>query len=224
MSPDFQRTLALFSLICLAGCAGTSTDRFAAQDQLESINRPIFSFNLTFDRFIMKPINQAYDVLPQTVRMGVENFFTNLSEPLNVVEGTLQANPKIVFTSLYRFITNSTIGIGGLYDFSATRGALFQDQSGGKTLAVWGVPSGSYFVIPFFGPSTLRGAAGEVGRLVFDPAGHVLNTPQQITQVAGDALTDSDEHRKTINTLYYESLSPYEATRSAFLQHQEHIN
>ncbi len=66
-------------------------------------------------------------------------------------------------------VVNSTIGIGGLIDLGTAMGLERQQEDFGQTLAVWGVPSGPYLVVPFRGPITLRDGVGIFVDSYFNP-------------------------------------------------------
>ncbi len=199
-------------------------DPFEACDALKPINQPIFSFNLVFDRWLMRPVAHTYHELPDTVRGSVDNFLTNLSEPSNVVNSALQGDMQAAGTSLWRFILNSTFGFAGLRDFAGENGLKYNDQDFGKTLGTYGVVDGSYVVLPVFGPSTLRDTTGKVVDWFLDPVGWYLNTPESITQDVADGIDTRDDKDALIQQLYYDSLDPYSATRSTYLQHSAYFN
>ena len=132
-------------------------------DPLERMNRSFYRFNARFDSAIFLPVTDTYNRLPSPIRSGVGNFFLNLSEPKSVVNYVLQLRPLYALRSLGRFVINSTVGIGGLFDV-ATRIRLKSDLTGfSATLARWGMHPGPYLMIPLLGPSTLRDGVGLLG-------------------------------------------------------------
>ncbi|MBT8085343.1 MAG: VacJ family lipoprotein [Woeseia sp.] len=147
----------------LNGCATTGPaappDQRAASDPWEPMNRQIEAFNTTFDRATLKPLAKGYNkILPTFARRGVSNFFDNLGTPAVALNNFLQGKGRAGFSDIGRLILNSTIGIGGLFDVGTGMGLAQHDEDFGQTLAVWGVSDGPYFVIPLFGPSTVRDA------------------------------------------------------------------
>lgn len=196
-------------------------------DPWESFNQPIFKFNVAFDRYLFKPFISAYDVIPKEVRSGIGNILSNLTEPLNVIHGVLQLKPNVAFTSFWRFVLNSSFGLGGWRDFARDDAGLkYMGQNLGKTLGYYGVPAGPYVVLPILGPSSVRDTTGRVGDWFADPVTWVEQdvTDSGWTSVAHAAIRGIDARDKNsgvIEHLYYESLDPYAATRSAYRQHEK---
>ena len=217
-----MKRLLLFAALCLSACASTqnSDDPFEARDPIKPVNEQIFAFNLVADKWVIKPVAGTYHLLPSWSRESIDNFLTNLGEPSNAVNGILQRDPKIAFTSFWRFALNSTIGFAGLRDFAGENGLKDIDTDFGKTLGSYGVADGAYIVLPLAGPSTVRDATGIVVDWFFDPIGWFMTTPETIAQIAMDGISTRDSNAAIINQLYYESLEPYSATRSAYLQHK----
>jgi phospholipid-binding lipoprotein MlaA len=192
-----------------------------SNDPWEGFNRPIFDFNVGFDRYVMKPFIYAYDVIPAPARHRFGDFLNNLGEPLNVVHGVLQLDPEASFTSLWRFILNSTLGFGGLRDFAGEDAGLKDiNQNLGKTLGAWGVPTGPYVVLPILGPSSVRDTTGKIGDSFADPIGWNMNMWWKAGQGAANGIDARDRNAGIIEQLYYESLDPYAATRSAYRQNE----
>ena len=191
-------------------------------DPWEGFNHPIFNFNLAFDKHIAKPFIQLYDNVPHGVRHSIDNFLTNLSEPLNAVHGVLQLNPKVAFTSIWRFILNSTFGLAGFNDFAKGNAGLHNmEQDMGKTLGHWGMPSGPYVVLPILGPSSARDTTGKIGDWFADPVGWVEKDVWiEVGQAVADGVDTRDMKAAIVEHLYYDSLDPYTATRSAYRQHE----
>ena len=146
----------------MAGCATTQqTERVAKIDPFESMNRAVFTFNENADEYVIKPVAEAYQfVLPDFVRTGVTNFFSNIGDVFVAVNNLLQGKPGNAANDIGRFLVNSTIGILGLFDVATEAGLEKNKEDFGQTLGVWGVPSGPYVVLPLFGPSSVRDTAG----------------------------------------------------------------
>ena len=154
--------LMCMGIALMAGCATTQqTERVAKIDPFESMNRAVFTFNENADEYVIKPVAEAYQfVLPDFVRTGVTNFFSNIGDVFVAVNNLLQGKPGNAANDIGRFLVNSTIGILGLFDVATDAGLEKNKEDFGQTLGVWGVPSGPYVVLPLFGPSSVRDTAG----------------------------------------------------------------
>ncbi|MGZ5198852.1 MAG: MlaA family lipoprotein [Telluria sp.] len=159
--PCPYRTCALAAAIALAasGCAtGPNAD---PRDPLEPLNRATYRFNDTLDRYVAKPVAMGYNkVVPQPARTAVDNFFANLGDVIVMVNDFAQLRIADGMNDLGRVAFNSTFGILGTIDIASAAGMPRHDQDFGLTLAHHGMPSGPYLVLPVFGPSTFRDAAG----------------------------------------------------------------
>jgi phospholipid-binding lipoprotein MlaA len=165
--PDGQPVLAgvglrwcalVLGAVLLAGCA--SGPGAHPNDPLEPYNRSMTRFNDGVDEAVLKPVATAYkDVVPSTVRTGVNNFFGNLGDVWSFVNSVLQLRPEEALSSLVRFNVNTVFGLGGLLDIASEMGVDRNRQDFGLTLGRWGVPTGPYLVLPLLGPSTVRDTA-----------------------------------------------------------------
>lgn len=132
-----------------------------ARDPLENWNRKIFAFNETADRYLLKPVAQGYQrVTPTAVDRSIENFFNNIGEVRNLANDILQGKPASALVDASRLVINTTVGVLGLFDVAAHIGLTREKEDFGQTLAVWGVDSGPYLMLPLLGPSTLRDGVG----------------------------------------------------------------
>lgn len=132
-------------------------------DPWEPVNRAIFSFNDRVDSVTLKPLARGYNaVLPDMVKDGVTNVFNNLGEPKNLVNNTLQGKFHDAAIDISRFLFNTTLGVGGVFDVATRFGLQRNDEDLGQTIGSWGVGSGPYVVLPLLGPSTLRDSAVRV--------------------------------------------------------------
>ena len=133
----------------------------AIPDPWEHYNRHIYHFNKQVDRRIAKPLAHAYQrVVPKPARTGVSHFFANLRQPVTAVNLLLQGHPGRSAESLGRFAIDSTIGIGGLLDPATAMHVPQFNEDFGQTLGRWGWRHSRYFLVPFFGPGTLRDRLG----------------------------------------------------------------
>ena len=158
----------------LSGCATTTaTGPANPADPLESMNRSIYAFNDGLDEAVFKPVATAYQtVTPRVARQGVTNFFDNLGDAWSFVNNLLQGQGSDAYNSMVRFSVNTVFGIGGLFDIASEAGIERKKQDFGQTLGRWGVPTGPYLVLPFWGPSTIHDSAG----LAVDAFGYPANT------------------------------------------------
>lgn len=151
--------LTLAAAAALAGCASARAPD--PRDPWEPLNRATFQVNDTLDRAVFKPLAQGYRfVLPSPIRTGVRNVFANLQDPWIAVNQLLQGKADDALSDLWRFIANSTFGLGGVFDIATDMRMPKHNEDFGQTLAVWGVGFGPYLVLPILGPSTVRDAAG----------------------------------------------------------------
>jgi phospholipid-binding lipoprotein MlaA len=154
----FMKWLALlFSALLLGGCASVPNNN--PKDPYEGFNRGVYKFNDAFDRTIFKPVAKGYDaVLPKPVKTMLSNFFSNLDDVGVTINDLLQLKFKQAASDGSRVLFNSTFGILGL--FNVTDRLEKHNEDFGQTLGYWGVGSGPYLVLPFFGPSSIRDGAG----------------------------------------------------------------
>ena len=171
----FCKSLLLLLTVLLTACASIQqTERVAKVDPFERVNRAVFSFNETADEYVIKPVAEAYRfVLPEFVRTGVTNFFSNINDVLIAANNLLQGKPSNAASDIGRFLVNSTIGILGLFDVATDMGLDKNREDFGQTLGVWGVADGPYMVLPFFGASNVRDTVGLVVDIETD---FMLNT------------------------------------------------
>lgn len=149
-----------------------------AGDPWQGFNRGVFSFNLKADRYLLKPIAKAYVRLtPTFFRRGVDNVLSNVMEVPSALNGVLQGNVSGAAHDTGRLLVNSTIGVAGLFDVAQHMGlANSKNEDFGQTLAVWGVSSGPYVVLPLLGPSTLRDISALPVDYVTDPKSYIDHT------------------------------------------------
>jgi phospholipid-binding lipoprotein MlaA len=185
-------------------------------DPWERLNRFTYRFNARFDEAVFLPAANGYRRLPSPVRAGLHNFFSNLTEVVSTANYVLQLRPSPGLRSLGRFVINSTLGIGGLFDVASTMNIPKQRTGFGNTLARWGVHPGPYLVIPLLGPYTLRdgfGFAADFG------TAWAINFPPVYKGTIGWVLTPTAlvDTRANTDFRYYDTGSVFEYDDVRFL-------
>jgi len=208
--------LALLSSVLLAGCAGARREPMAQiNDPNESTNRQALAVN----QAVFGPISTGYHaVTPSIIRQGIGNVSANLNEPRIFANDLLQLRFSAFATTAARFVVNSTLGLGGIFDVATQGGLAKQTGDFGQTLFVWGVDDGPYLVSPYLGPSTARDAVGFVVDEAGDPVGWALGVAFGYPAIAGLAgigfVTQVDQLKQAESS----SIDFYSFLRSSYYQ------
>ena len=203
------------TMLLLAACAGP-----AKEDNWESFNRDVFAFNEAVDSFLLKPVAQTYRfVTPEPIIGRLSNASRNLGEPVTMLNAFLQGDVNHGFSAFWRFMINTTIGLGGLHDVAGDAGLKHRSEDFGQTLAVWGVDEGAYVVLPIFGPSTVRDSFGLLVDIASSPFTY---TPEDDLAAFGVGAAQGIIRREAlldpIDDIYETSFDPYISFRSIYLQ------
>tara|TARA_Y100000296_G_scaffold65590_1_gene77275 strand:+ start:2056 stop:2988 length:933 start_codon:yes stop_codon:yes gene_type:complete len=177
---DLSKSLATGLIIAagfLGGCATNDAqsqsqeaksnaavvDTSDPRDPLEPVNREIWDFNWdVLDAYILRPIAVTYvTVMPQPARTGLVNITDNLQEPANFLNNLAQGKVDDGLDSLARFLINTTVGLVGTFDVASKIGIERKREQFGETLAVWGLDTGPFLMLPFLGPSDPRSFTGD---------------------------------------------------------------
>ena len=214
--------LLIILSVLLSACS-TPVNK-VTNDPWESFNRPMYVFNDTLDVYALKPLAKGYKaVTPDIVEAGVSNFFGNLGDVKNFINNALQLKFVDAGLDLSRIAFNSTIGLGGLIDVATPLGYPKSNEDFGQTLGAWGLSSGPYVIMPFFGPSTLRGVAGLPVNLVTNPVRYVEPSSDQWILVSLDTINTRAAFLKASGIRDTAALDPYIFTREAFLQRRVNL-
>lgn len=214
---------AVLAALLLQGCAHTPPSDPA--DPLESVNRPIYTFNSTLDKYAVRPVAQAYvKVVPTFARTGVTNFFANLASPEVIINDLLQAKFLQGGEDLTRFLVNSTYGVGGLIDVGSRVGLPPHDEDFGQTLGYWGVGPGWFLMLPLLGPSDNRDLVG-YGAGYFVTPFYYLPSDYDLPAYSLTALKLINKRANLlgIDSLLAAQFDPYIFVRTAYLQHRRSL-
>ena len=195
-------------------------------DSFENLNRKVHGFNNRFDKAIFKPAAKAYRfVIPKFFRRGVTNFFRNAAEIPSTANKLAQGKPRAVARGALRFLINSTLGVGGLFDVASRMRLKYEYEDFGQTLAVWGMGSRQYIVLPFVGPSTVRSGIGRIVEIIISPfsifSGFLaFNLIEQIS-VRGVELIG--QRVALLSVEFVVTGDEYEFYRNAYLQRRDYL-
>ncbi len=229
-----QMTCVLAVFAFLGGCAVmhepqvealpmSPENRVADGDYLKPFNQAVFAFNRHFDGAVARPIAKSYELLvSQAVRNGISNFFSNLHDLPSAANSLLQGEARDAAVDLGRLGVNSTIGIGGLADRASGLGLEQHKRDFGQTMAIWGLPSGPYLILPVLGPGTVRSHLGSVVDFLIYPLVFLFDPPTERALLATEFVSVRAGALGTVRLV--ESLGVdddgYGVLRSAYLQHR----
>lgn len=228
----YQRRLiaiaALVLTVALSGCASLGgTGNQTPDDPLEPMNRVVFGANLALDKAIIKPAAKGYRAaVPQFVRDRIRSVIDNLLEPRIFANNVLQLRVGSAGTTLARFLINSTVGLAGMFDPASEQGLSKQSGDFGQTLYTWGVDSGPYLVLPFFGPTNFRDALGLGVDLYTTPLAHLVgggDTGRAINLSVGtvDGIDLRSRNIESLDAIETNALDFYAQLRSIARQRRE---
>ncbi len=223
------RALALTTALAggLAACSVPPASHPPGEpwDPYEDENRATHQFNKEFDRAVFRPVSRGYsNFMPDDIENAISRFSANLSIPGAIVNNILQGNMRGATEDTYRFLVNTTFGLGGFFDpateldFPAATEADF-----GETLHVWGVPQGAYVELPFLGPSTERDTVGLVVDLFTNPLDYWIQDPESYYATGAgvsSGLTRRGRFSDSVDAVLYESADSYAQLRSLYLQNR----
>lgn len=226
-----RRTVSAFAVACvlvLGACAGKGDIPAASAptdiaDPFEPVNRTVFGFNNALDTVIFRPVAVAYrTVIPSPIRQGVTNFLRHLRTPIIFANEVLQGDWEGAEVAATRFFVNTIVGLGGVIDIQGmTKGYEYRTEDFGQTLAVWGVGSGPYLVVPLFGPTTVRDATGTIVDGLADPFNLLANAKDAeefiIARIVLSAIDARERNIEVIDELK-QSIDYYAAVRTAYAQ------
>ena len=204
------------------GATSTQTATPAAYDPWEKWNRKVHTFNNAVDRGFAKPLAKGYTkVVPKPVRNRVRNFFNNLGQPVNATNALLQGRPKDAWDSLGRFLINTTVGIGGLYDVATHDQVPNRSEDFGQTLGVWGWKNSRYLELPLFGPRTVRDAFGILGDSPLAPVQYIELDKSRIFLQSLN-LVDTRTQLFAVDSMREGATDDYALVRDAWLQRRQY--
>lgn len=188
-------------------------------DPLEPVNRGLFWVNDKLYSYLFKPVARALRVVPEPVRTSLGNVFSNLGTPVRFANSLLQLKFADAGSELGRFMINSTLGIGGLFDPAKDWGDLKRkDEDLGQTFGHYGLGQGFYLVLPVLGPTTLRDGLGRVGDTFLEPLPYMLDDTEALIGRLVEQENRLSLDKDTYEGIKQQELDPYLFIRNAYAQ------
>jgi phospholipid-binding lipoprotein MlaA len=198
---------------------------FSRADPWEKQNRRFFRWNEKFDQRVVRPTAMGYEHnTPRRLQQGLRNFLDNLGAPLVFANDVLQLHPVRAAKTTFRFVTNSTLGVAGIFDVATKMGVEGHNNTFGTTLGRYGVPPGPYIFLPILGPSDVRDLTGDIVDGFMDPFTWARYENRVVFNSAKTLAGGLDTRARAdvdLRTLLDQSTDPYATLRSVYLQNRQ---
>ncbi|MEZ5526639.1 MAG: VacJ family lipoprotein [Gammaproteobacteria bacterium] len=223
VSRDNEQVMWLKSILRtgVLGILVLSSSVVIAADPWEKTNRRIDRFNNFMDSWLLRPVALTYStVVPGVVRQCIGNFFSNVDDINVLANDLLQLKLMDAASDSGRLLINTTVGLVGVIDVASSVGLSKNEEDFGQTFGRWGVGSGPYVVLPFFGPSSARDSVGLVLDTLFNPIQYYEDGRVRTTLTA---LRYIDDRASVFSMEGLISGDEYLFVREAYLQQREYL-
>ena len=195
-------------------------DMALVTDPIEPFNRAMFYFNDKLYSWVLRPVAKGYrKVTPEVARIGVRNFFSNITTPIRFANCLLQGKGQAAAAEFSRLIVNSTVGLLGFVDVYENNPDMHPDKEDlGQTFGKWGVGDGFYVVWPVIGPSTLRDTVGLAGDSFLNPISYMDSTEAALAVRGYERVNALTFRIEDIDAAKKAAFDPYEAARNFYIQ------
>lgn len=197
----------------------------AIADPLQKMNRAFFTFNDKLYLWVLKPAARGYaTVAPEPFRQSIKRAFVNARYPVRLVNNLLQGKFRGAGVETLRFLVNSTLGIGGLFDPAQDEwefAPFVEDLD--QTLGFYRVPTGIYLHWPVFGPSSVRGTVGMAGDSFLSPWNYLDNVAVTLGTRAGDTVNSTSLRLGEYEKFKEASFDPYLSLRDAYVENRRSL-
>jgi phospholipid-binding lipoprotein MlaA len=219
-----RKALAVAACSALSACVTLPPNSpRSPQDPWESWNRGVYKFNDSLDRAIAKPAAKGYvRVVPRPIRIGVSNFFSNLTTPTVMFNDALQGKIKAAGNDLGRFVLNTTVGVGGILDPATPAGLDRNHEDFGLTLGHWGVHAGPFLELPLLGPSDCRDAPARVVDAYTNPRQYIGNLYIRYGLLLPELIDERAALLPLDDTIQH-AFDPYAFVRDAYLSRRAYL-
>jgi len=193
-------------------------------DPWESFNEKMFTFNYNVDKYALKPVARGYRaVVPEQVQIMLSNAVNNVTWVPRFINSLLQGKWEGALREVSRFVLNSTLGIGGLFDPGKVAELKPSQEDFGQTLGLWGVAAGPYLVLPLLGPTTVRDGIGKGVDSAMNPLTYVVPFVGQVGMKVGDTVNDRALNYDLFAGVEETTIDLYSSVRHFYLKRREQM-
>ena len=212
---------AVAAALLLSSCASTPGRPY---DPFEASNRLMYEINEPLDKYIAKPIAQAWvDYVPKFVQTAASNYYNNIDDLFSGINGLLQGKLDKAGNDFGRVLINTGFGLAGLIDIASDAGIPRGMEDFGQTFGYWGIPQGPFLFIPLWGPTTVRDGTGSILRFVWSPNNEIPLVPLRNVIYGVGAIDLRAQALDATSLLEQASLDPYTFIRRSYLQRREYL-
>ncbi len=200
----------------------TNSPPVKISDPLEKVNRALFKFNDRLYFWVLRPVGKAYGtIFPEPFRQSIKRAFINVRYPVRLVNNLLQAKFEQAGVETARFLVNSTVGIGGLFDPAGDEWDLTSyPEDLDQTLGFYRLPTGIYLNWPIFGPSSVRGTVGTIGDSFLSPLHYIGGWEVTLGTRGGDTVNSASLRLGEYESFIKSSFDPYVSLRDAYFENR----
>ncbi len=193
---------------------------YSIDDPFEGLNRGLFAINKGLDTVVLKPVAHVYRAaIPEVGRDRVDSALANMKEPVNFLNSVLQGDADKASKSAGRFLVNTILGIGGLFDIASLADNLEPvNEDFGKTLGVYGVETGPYLFIPLIGPSSPRDLVGRGADFFSDPFIYSVHKDGVLARDITKTINTRESLLEATDNIEQTSIDEYATVRSIYAQ------
>ncbi len=219
-----MRKVILFLILpVLVSACSRDTGPADIYDPYEQTNRELYNFNMSIEKNGLRPGVKAYNtVMPRSYTSSFVEFFSNLEEPVTLLNNLLQADFSGALATTTRFAVNSTLGFFGLFDVAEDMGLPRNRKRFGHTFGVWGIGSGPYLVPPLYRPISTRELVGKGFDMALDPLSYTvfygMSFAESAAMTVGDVFTYYADNVELVEQLEQASVDPYATLKSLYYQ------
>lgn len=190
---------------------------FLGEDRLEGVNRKIFRFNGALNKVIVKPVHILWaSVMPKYGMDRLKGVYNNIEYPKRLVSSLIQKDFKASGRETVRFLTNSTIGLGGMFDPAKTLFNLPEcDETMEQALCKCKCNQGPYMVVPVLQGTTPRGLCGKALDTALNPTCYIA-TPVLALIKLGFTINNTSYFQPLADMIESNFADPYDIAKKLY--------
>lgn len=148
---------------------------FLGEDKFEKFNRKMFNFNMKMNKYALRPLHIIWaSIMPKYGMDRIQGVYENILYPRRLISSLIQKDFTGAKTETIRFLTNTTLGLGGMFDAAEHFFSLKPtDADMEQALAKYNIKAGPYLVCPILSSSCPRGLCGKALDAALDPSSYV---------------------------------------------------